>query len=164
MRPPRHRRTSTLSDLLLESLTGHRAFAQTSVHEAVVVRLSQDPVIPSSVGHDWGDLLTAMTARDPAQRPTAMEVVIAVNAMTPHPPFEQDTVATPAEPDDEPDHHATARASTLVAPTAPPTAGSLRPSMPRTLELDIIPPALRAPRNTSGRFRDDGSGSVPLLS
>ncbi|WP_341947599.1 serine/threonine-protein kinase [Microbacterium sp. LWH11-1.2] len=67
----------SLGLVLLEALTGRRAFAQNDLREAVLARLSQDPVIPSEVGHEWGALLTAMTARDPADRPTAREVVAA---------------------------------------------------------------------------------------
>lgn len=65
----------SLGLVLLEALTGRRAFAQGGLHEAVLARLSQDPVVPAEVGHQWGSLLTAMTARDPAHRPTAMAVV-----------------------------------------------------------------------------------------
>ena len=65
----------SLGLVLLEALTGRRAFAQDGLHEAVLARLSQDPVIPSEVGNGWGTLLTAMTARDPAERPTARDVV-----------------------------------------------------------------------------------------
>ncbi|MET0672316.1 MAG: serine/threonine-protein kinase [Microbacterium pygmaeum] len=64
--------------LLIECLTGRRAFAQTGLNEALIVRLTQDPVIPTSVGNGWGALLTKMTDRDPAKRPTAREVVRAV--------------------------------------------------------------------------------------
>lgn len=65
----------SLGLVLLEALTGRRAFAQEGLREAVLARLSQDPVVPTEVGREWGALLTAMTARDPADRPTAMAVV-----------------------------------------------------------------------------------------
>lgn len=55
--------------VLLESLTGARPFAQATAHEAALARLTQDPVIPASVGHGWSTLLLAMTARDPGRRP-----------------------------------------------------------------------------------------------
>ncbi|KJL30295.1 serine/threonine-protein kinase [Microbacterium oxydans] len=71
----------SLGLVLLEALTGARAFAQQGMHEAVLARLSQDPVIPSSVGHQWGTLLTAMTARDPAHRPTAVDVITRVEQL-----------------------------------------------------------------------------------
>jgi hypothetical protein len=39
-----------------------------------MARLSRPPVIPASLPPDWGPLLTVMTARDPADRPTAAQV------------------------------------------------------------------------------------------
>jgi serine/threonine protein kinase len=67
--------------VLVEALTGTRAFAQTGVHEAALARLSRDPDIPGTLGYAWKSLLTAMTTRDPAQRPTALEVVVAATGL-----------------------------------------------------------------------------------
>ena len=61
--------------VLLESLTGERVFGQPVVHEAALARLTNDPEVPGELGYGWKSLLTAMTARDPGQRPTALEVV-----------------------------------------------------------------------------------------
>ena len=61
--------------VLLESLTGERVFGQPVVHEAALARLTNDPEVPGELGYGWKSLLTAMTARDPGQRPTAIEVV-----------------------------------------------------------------------------------------
>ena len=58
---------------LLEALTGDRAFPGTAI-ESATARLSSDPLIPASLGAGWGTLLTAMTSRDPATRPSATEV------------------------------------------------------------------------------------------
>ncbi|GEP48571.1 serine/threonine protein kinase [Microbacterium saccharophilum] len=66
--------------VLLESLTGVRAFAQDTPHEAALARLSQAPSIPAHLGPEWVALLTRMTATDPADRPSALDVVVAVNA------------------------------------------------------------------------------------
>jgi hypothetical protein len=63
--------------VLLESLTGERVFAQPVVHEAALARLTQDPDIPGSLGYGWKSLLTAMTAREPGDRPSALDVVAA---------------------------------------------------------------------------------------
>jgi serine/threonine protein kinase len=63
--------------VLVEALTGQRAFPQTGTHEAALARLTRDPEIPGSFGYAWRSLLTAMTARDPADRPSALEVVVA---------------------------------------------------------------------------------------
>ncbi|MCS5717596.1 serine/threonine protein kinase [Herbiconiux sp. CPCC 205763] len=63
--------------VLIEALTGERAFPQTGTHEAALARLTRDPVIPGTIGYPWRSLLTAMTSRDPDQRPTALDVVLA---------------------------------------------------------------------------------------
>lgn len=68
----------SLGLLLLEALTGQRGFPQTSVHEAAIVRLTQDPVIPGTVGDEWAALIRRMTSREPEQRPTARELMTLV--------------------------------------------------------------------------------------
>ncbi|MCR6033261.1 protein kinase [Nocardioides sp. zg-579] len=56
--------------LLLEALTGVRAYPGTST-ESAVARLHHGPTIPLSLPTGWPRLLAAMTAADPAERPTA---------------------------------------------------------------------------------------------
>jgi hypothetical protein len=68
--------------VLLEALTGVRPYAGTSV-ESALARLSRQPEIPASVPPQWATLLTAMTARDPAARPTAAELVPVLRAGVP---------------------------------------------------------------------------------
>lgn len=63
----------SLGLVLLESLTGERAFPGSMI-EAATARLLRDPVVPESVGADWAGLLVAMTDRDPVQRPDALAV------------------------------------------------------------------------------------------
>lgn len=58
--------------LMLECLTGTREYAGPAV-EAAMARLSRDPALPASLPAVWASLLTAMTARQPADRPTAAE-------------------------------------------------------------------------------------------
>ena len=60
--------------VLLQALTGQRAFPQATGVESVVVRLTNQPLIPPSVGPEWAPLLARMTAIDPTARPTAVEV------------------------------------------------------------------------------------------
>ena len=60
--------------VLLESLTGHRAYAQSTPHEALVARLVRSPDVPAALPHGWRVLLSAMTAMDPAHRPDAHAV------------------------------------------------------------------------------------------
>ena len=59
--------------VLLESLTGVRAYVGTPV-EAALARLSAAPAIPPSLSVGWRDLLAAMTSREPDRRPSADEV------------------------------------------------------------------------------------------
>ena len=63
----------SLGLVLLESLTGLRAFPGTAI-EAVLARLARDPEIPLTIGDPWRTLLTAMTARHPQDRPDAASV------------------------------------------------------------------------------------------
>ncbi len=62
--------------VLLEARTGSPAFPG-SAGEAASARLVRDPDVPDAFGPGWVDLLRAMTARDPAARPTALEVAVA---------------------------------------------------------------------------------------
>ncbi|MEX2621642.1 MAG: serine/threonine-protein kinase [Egibacteraceae bacterium] len=59
--------------VLLEALTGRKEFTGTAV-EAAMARLQRDPVVPDDLPAPWPGLLAAMTARDPAPRPSATEV------------------------------------------------------------------------------------------
>lgn len=63
----------SLGLLLLEALTGQRAFTGTTT-EVVYARLQAPPEVPSSVPSGWAALLRAMTALAPADRPVAEEV------------------------------------------------------------------------------------------
>jgi serine/threonine protein kinase len=128
--------------VLSEALTGQRAFPQTGTHEAALARLSHDPEIPGSFGYGWKSLLTAMTAREPEERPTALEVVVAAqqlsapdaagatgptDATEQHPPTQTTAVMTPLDASEltEPteatmplDESELARASDAAPPTA----------------------------------------------
>lgn len=67
--------------VLIEALTGQRAFPQTGTYEAALARLTRDPIVPGSYGYGWRSLLTAMTTRDPAQRPSALDIVLAAGQL-----------------------------------------------------------------------------------
>ena len=62
----------SLGLVLLEYLTGAKAFAGTPV-ESLVARTLRDPEIPARLGKPWVALLRAMTARDPGARPSAAD-------------------------------------------------------------------------------------------
>ena len=61
--------------VILESLTGRRVYPG-SVVEAMTARAALDPAVPDDLPPEWVTLLTWMTARDPEDRPTAMEVAV----------------------------------------------------------------------------------------
>ncbi|RXZ47107.1 serine/threonine-protein kinase, partial [Agromyces binzhouensis] len=66
--------------LMLESLTGAQPFPGPAL-ESASARLVRDPAIPNDLPADWRDLLAAMTARDPAERPTALDVALATESL-----------------------------------------------------------------------------------
>jgi len=63
----------SLGLVVLEALTATRAFPGSMV-ESISARLVNDPVVPAALGTQWVSLLSRMTARDPADRPSALEV------------------------------------------------------------------------------------------
>lgn len=63
----------SLGLVLLEGLTGKVAYPGAPI-ESAVARLLRDPHIPEDIAPGWVELLTFMLARDPADRPTALEV------------------------------------------------------------------------------------------
>lgn len=64
----------SLGLVLLEALTGHPAFSGT-MQELVTARVTRELDIPSDLAPPWSSLLTAMTRRDPAVRPSAAQVL-----------------------------------------------------------------------------------------
>jgi hypothetical protein len=70
----------SLGLVVLEALTGVQAFPGPAL-ESASARLVRDPEIPPALGPDWVDLLTAMTARDPGDRPTALDVALAAQSL-----------------------------------------------------------------------------------
>ncbi|WP_457100735.1 protein kinase domain-containing protein [Microbacterium sp. P5_E9] len=70
--------------VLLEALTGQRAFPNASGMGAVMARLIDSPHVPEWVGPVWAQLLSRMTATDPALRPTALEVAQAAAGLPTH--------------------------------------------------------------------------------
>ncbi|MGZ4487424.1 MAG: serine/threonine-protein kinase [Nocardioides sp.] len=70
----------SLGLVLLEALTGERAYPGTPT-EAALARLSRDPAVPEALGPEWRGLLVAMTAADPAARPSAGEASVALEGL-----------------------------------------------------------------------------------
>ncbi len=70
----------SLGLLALEARTGAAVFPGSAV-EAATARLARDPEVPAELGSDWVALLRAMTAREPGDRPTALEVAMAASTL-----------------------------------------------------------------------------------
>jgi eukaryotic-like serine/threonine-protein kinase len=70
----------SLGLVLLEALTGVRAYAGSSV-ESAFARLARQPEVPATLPAPWHALLTEMTARDPLERPSAAEVAARIRAI-----------------------------------------------------------------------------------
>ena len=65
---------------LLECFTRTNEFPGSQL-ESATARLVRDPVIPVTLSAQWAALLTAMTAREPTDRPTSTEVVRALGEL-----------------------------------------------------------------------------------
>ncbi|MDQ4138726.1 MAG: GAF domain-containing serine/threonine-protein kinase [Actinomycetota bacterium] len=65
----------SLGLVLLECLTGEVAFPGDPV-QTLVARFVSDPAIPETVGVQWRELICAMTARKPEDRPLLREVIL----------------------------------------------------------------------------------------
>jgi tRNA A-37 threonylcarbamoyl transferase component Bud32 len=65
--------------VLLEALTGERTFPGPPM-ASVMARLDGPPPIPDQLPAPWPSLLAAMTASDPAARPSAVQVAAALTA------------------------------------------------------------------------------------
>jgi hypothetical protein len=67
----------SLGLVLLEALTGERAYQGLPI-EVALARLTTPPTIPDTVPPPWHGLLRAMTALEPAERPSTEEVAAAL--------------------------------------------------------------------------------------
>jgi eukaryotic-like serine/threonine-protein kinase len=103
----------SLGLVLLECLTGEVEFPGTPV-ESAVARLQRAPSIPPGLPPGWTELLTRMTAMDPAARPDAAEVEAVLMVLDgkepPTPPAFQAPVSTAALPARKPRQPARSRA------------------------------------------------------
>jgi eukaryotic-like serine/threonine-protein kinase len=64
----------SLGLVLLEALTGERAYTGTTPLASSLARLLEPVRVPASLGRGWSALLTAMLSPDPADRPTTAAV------------------------------------------------------------------------------------------
>jgi len=65
---------------LLECFTRTPEFPGTQL-ESATARLIRDPTIPETLSPQWSALLTAMTTREPSQRPTSAQAVAALGEL-----------------------------------------------------------------------------------
>lgn len=154
----------SLGLVLLESLTGERVFGQPVVHEAALARLTQDPDIPGSLGYGWKSLLTAMTARDPEARPTALEVVEASRGLSSDAAGPAESTAAAATMA-APTMAAETAAATIAAPTVAAAAATRQMTasgMP-TVEMSAATASGAPPRPRRRRFLLAGLGAVAVL-
>lgn len=70
--------------VLLEALTGRREY-DGSPDAAAWARVHRSPMIPTSLPAGWPALLDALTADDPADRPSAEEAAVRLAALAPAP-------------------------------------------------------------------------------
>ncbi len=128
--------------VLLECLTGQREYAGSTV-EVALARLQRAPDVPVTLPAGWPGLLRAMTARQPADRPTPAEVAAELGSIA-----------------------AGGQATTvLAAPAAVPTAA---PAADRTQVLSRTTVAPRpeptyAPRPVAPPKRSNGPVVLALL-
>ncbi|MCJ1709336.1 serine/threonine-protein kinase [Microbacterium sp. VKM Ac-2923] len=67
--------------VLLEALTGFRPFGSRTPHEALAARLVSSPEIPVHIPPAWREVLQRMTALEPAERPDAAGVIVAMRTV-----------------------------------------------------------------------------------
>jgi serine/threonine protein kinase len=84
----------SLGLVLLEMFTGAPSFRGT-LHETLTARLTRSPTVPAGLRQPWPGLLTAMTALDPAARPTAAQVAQALRTSAPLPVAASPAAAVP---------------------------------------------------------------------
>lgn len=160
----------SLGLVLLEALTGQRAFEGGGI-AAAAARLSRDPDVPADLDQGWRALLSAMTARDAEDRPTATEVATQLRELaisSSDSALPSDTAVTevmsPATSihDDE-----TARMTRVLPASAhvtaePPTSatGSASPETPSARSRRLAASAARTPRPPLSRRLLIGAGLV----
>ncbi|MDU0344273.1 serine/threonine-protein kinase [Microbacterium sp. KSW2-29] len=153
----------SLGLVLLEALTGSRPFGSRTPHEALAARLVSAPEIPAHIPAAWREVLERMTAVDPAERPDATGLIVAMRTLSNVP-----VAATGAE--------ATARlpsARTSTAPTrvlgasgAHPTPASTarrRPSRRTVIVASVVAAVIAAGGVTAAVAAGGGGVAEPDL-
>lgn len=142
----------SLGLVLMEALTGRRAFRGTGV-EAAMARLSRDPGVPRDLPEPWVRLLVAMTRRAPDRRPSAEEVEAVLRRTTPAPDASGDELGartySPTDGDEE---------ETAISPPEGSRGSQEVPWDPPSDNSGQVPPTPPPSRSgrTAGRRRATG--------
>ena len=157
----------SLGLVILEALTGRRAFDGTGI-EAAAARVSRDPLIPIDLHIGWAALIGRMTLRDPDERPSALEVARELRTLADVPalPIEDAATApvavvTPDAPHGmEPAGAADDTvAATVASAEAVPGAGAAAAAASAASDAS----AAAASNDTESVDRDDSTRSVTSL-
>lgn len=161
----------SLGLVLVEALTGQRAFEGTGI-AAAAARLSRDPEIPDDLDEGWTALLSAMTAREPQDRPTAADVATdlrerAVVDSVGDDDSAADRAVTEVLPSSSSIHEDDTARMTRVLPASPLEAApdaladpSTPPETPSARSRRLAASAARAPRPPLSRRLLIGAGAV----
>lgn len=105
--------------VLLECFTNQLAYPGEPVDSALA-RIDHQPPIPETIPPDWREVLRVMTARDPAERPTARDVTLAMRKIAvAQMALEVGLPAAPS-PQSPVKPRSTERATTTTGPIEPP--------------------------------------------
>jgi serine/threonine protein kinase len=156
----------SLGLVLLECIKGELEYPGSAV-ESAVARLHRAPAIPDSVPAEWAQLIRAMTALDPLDRPSAPDIAVALRQALVSPGSlpgllaEERTRVLPAPPARPPRlSPAEPGPGTAAAPMTTPLAPAGHGTAARSGHL-LDPDTVTAPRTdrrslasrTAGRFR-----------
>jgi serine/threonine protein kinase len=134
----------SLGLVLLECLTGKREYPGSAV-EVALARLSRPPHVPADLPDGWPGLLTAMTDRDPAQRPVCAQVAEELHAIATG--GQATTVLAAPTPVAERTQVIDRTQLLTTAVPAPPVAAAPVQTPEPVARRHAAPVAARAPRN-----------------
>ena len=129
----------SLGLVLLECLTGAREYPGTAV-EVALARLSRQPRVPAHLPAGWPGLLEAMTAREPAGRPTASEAATELTRIAMGGEATTVLAAAPAA-----EHTQVLDRTALLTRAAP--------VPPSSVPVDVLPPRAPVPVRSSQGWR-----------
>lgn len=146
----------SLGLVLLECLTGHVEFPGSPI-ESAVVRLQRDPLIPTGLSSEWRDLLGAMTAKEPADRPSAGDISSLLGSLA------DDSPAGGSLPDSMPLSDDGEAMTTAVGVADP---GPVTTKVPVTTQVPVPQSSVvrSSPHSKGGRLRSRRIRMVLVLS